>query len=1513
MPGKALAKDSEASTELTSLVVASGMFQHIPLVWKGGNATLVPGTDNIYHVDVSQANSEYLRISGTRKSPTAEVSIVDMTDPENKSGVNLDIKYDKGYKLGANNKFVENTEGNVFCTLENDKNPAKFLKASKGSNVFKVIVKDGEKKKENYLIVSYKKSNIGVRDNWPDKINILNGKTRELLSDEYQYGNTIMTKDKGIGVCGEDGKCKIPDEISSIRLQLEKSIAPPKDAFYDGIEEEFYRTNSYAVSINGSPWKQIGGNEISEELPLKQGLNIIQLVTNLIEKHQESRRINFGSITLLLYREGDNTYEVPTGEDTSIKSVKIYQGADNKAHATDKYSQLLDVNKLDENASVKVYSSNPYVYMFVETEDPGAEVSIPNSKYIDGGYLLKLDSNKDDSIPINIVPANKDLMNQGQYSIKINWEITEATLEDLQISGGKLTKPYKKNAKEYCLVPDSFDSKVSINYIPGKESNIEVYLNRLDSKPIEVSNNTIEVDPSKIHQVIFKVTALDGTTNNYIIAIERERSKDTSGEYSKTVEKASQLLNKSIEGYKEEQGKKMNKAYWGTFTMTGAGESLDGYYVYDVTNHNLKQGTDYAAIILQLVMIGENPYNYCGVNYVEGLKNCKDEIGSYGPYACNIWALYALDAAGYYDPELLNRVSEQAVDKNFDLDMRSWAIAAIQNHLDVEGMAEKSAVATERMKLYQYGTGINTAGFQNNFYPDGNMCSHACAIMALTSAGVNLEDEDWKVDGVSPIDAIAKRQTEDGKLWEIDFGGRYMESYNEQLMIALGGILNRSNVWIDQVLTLDKVEKLLNKAKEIKADKAIQDQIDEKVAKLQGLYDNNSGNALGMGEDYYALYDLVGLADESFKLDTFMGTEEEKAEVEAVINQIGEISEIEKLTYADKAKVEAAKSAYDRLKRVRVEGKSESTLLQHYVENSYILDEATKFIENEEKANKEKAEELTSAILKYKDVDSIKLEDKGRIEELKNQVNSLSKEVSALLTSETLDVLNAAVERITNLEAATPVILEIEKLEEGVTLLDGPFLKEVRAMYDSLTKTQKALVKNYSLLVSSEKEFSKLQVENVINQIKLLPEPSDLKKVLNGKVEETTITPKQIEQIAKAKATYDELKPEQHAIIEALEDGAALINKLSEDALIVEDYEGYIEAYLKPLIEKIKNFELPMNANQVGYAKEIVDGYDKNENSKTYLDSFPGIKDKIADIKKGIESWNKASKEADTVRKYFNEAMEASQENLISRDTVQAIKEALEKYEALKEKSEKAASLLENEISSIEGLKDKIYAKKKQLNEENKIARILGDIPWDVELEIKDVEGNKYDLLKSYLTKYKDASIVKAVSIKGSEIMSDGSLKEYIPESDYQATLFTHEDFSNKNVYVASLGSEGVNVLNNSISGSDVTFTLEGCDGEYAIGVKAVKKVEQTDDKITGGNGGKDANNNDSKPGNDNKLQSSNGGKKVNDSSDNSSGKYSSVPKTGDTIPMRMVMMMVVITVGCTIFIGAKRYKTANR
>ena len=97
-------------------------------------------------------------------------------------------------------------------------------------------------------------------------------------------------------------------------------------------------------------------------------------------------------------------------------------------------------------------------------------------------------------------------------------------------------------------------------------------------------------------------------------------------------------------------------------------------------------------------MLGQNPYDFDGVNYVEGLL--KEAVNqSFGGWANNIWALMALKAAGETIPDwLISTVKAQAQSDDFDLDMRGCALAAVSPWLT---SAEKAAIATQLHAVFR--------------------------------------------------------------------------------------------------------------------------------------------------------------------------------------------------------------------------------------------------------------------------------------------------------------------------------------------------------------------------------------------------------------------------------------------------------------------------------------------------------------------------------------------------------------------------------------------------------------------------------------------------------------------------------------------------------------------------------------------------------------------------------------------------------------------------------------------
>ena len=1293
IPLSVLAESSEKSVKIKDLYVAVGMPQFTPFdAWgtrrmKAVKAKVI-GDSNIYFAEVTNPPLAYTRISGTLEDAKADVDICDMTDPENGAKVDLTVTKGTGFtnEVAANKyKAIEASE-NPFSTLLKSTDRNKLLKAYYGTCVYKITVKNEQKSQEYYLVLS---SNKELQNSYLPKTVTLKNVQGEDLADAYQFGKGITQRTTSVGVSGVENVQNLPDDIERIKVALgQAAVDEPEKAYYKETAEGFYTADNYMVSLNGGEWKNITAGEVSPSFALKKGYNILQIVSGATEKLKKEREANsFGSCVLILYRDGQNTSEALNGINTGLKSITIYQAAEN-AEKAQKYHKLLDEKNVSVDATndltVDMYSSSPYVYIRTETEDSDATIDITSSQghaaEVNCGYFLKVNHEQDTEIFVNVIPSSGKETEAQLYKIPIKWQVTDCTFKDISVTdNGSLTSTYDPKTKEYYLIPDSYNRNVAIKASGAENAVVKAYINRPDAEGVLVENETVTVDPKTVHEVILSVTAEDGTENRYTIVIKRDKETN----FSNVEAKIEPVLKKSINKYKTENGKKMNANYWQTFAMTGAGESLDDYYVYDVTGHAKGQATDFAAVILELVMIGENPYDFDGYNYVEGLLNCKDEkTKSYGPYGCNIWALYALDAVGYYDADLVDTVARQACSTSFDMDMRGWALAAIQNHLNDTNVnvEEKSAFAVEAFKANQNGVGPIKGSFENSYYNNSNGLSHACAIMGLAAAKINLEDADWKSQGVSPLD----RYYNDGQPVAVP---------SEQPIIALSGLMTQSNVWIDQQLTVSKVNTLLAEARKCTGDSHYGQKISDGIEVLtEALGEKTSGAAIGCGEAYYALYDLVGKAVDGWKPNTFMGTEAEKAEVEAVIEKIDAITNAE----ASK-KVEAILAAQDAYEALG----SQRTLLSHYVKNADILEEyvaeyanVLEVIEAIDNLPETATTEAEAAILQAKALyDALEEAEKAgvynyskladllaQLAQLKDKAKAVSEQIDALPAAEQVtleneaaiaaaraaydalsdaekaavtnyDKLQAAEQQIGNIKAAAEVTQMIDAI--GEITLDNYETKyeqivTARSAYDNLTESAKALVTNLDTLKKAEETYQSMDedVKEVIAAINQLKDPlskssADMDaNALYGIWNEYTYV------VVNIRGLADELTKDKQAIVtnmKDLETAEAYIQKIKDYDQKLADQDtaaqiatgNYVQAKKLLSAEGFPKFEdydptkadkkdITEVADQVAQAKAVVDKL--TDEQKAALDEELGagtIKNlnDLADLAKAVEGY----------------------------------------------------------------------------------------------------------------------------------------------------------------------------------------------------------------------------------------------------------------------------------------------------
>ena len=203
-------------------------------------------------------------------------------------------------------------------------------------------------------------------------------------------------------------------------------------------------------------------------------------------------------------------------------------------------------------------------------------------------------------------------------------------------------------------------------------------------------------------------------------------------------------------------------------------------------------------------------------------------------------------------------------------------------------------------------------------------------------------------------------------------------------------------------------------------------------------------------------------------------------------------------------------------------------------------------------------------------------------------------------------------------------IADIPALEE-LTLEDDAFVKSVRGLYESLsTEVLKARVTNYTVLTGAEAKLTALKQEDLLELTRKLPDPG----TLEGHKEDGSdmeITEKSLQEIAAAVSRYQSMDEALQKVF--ANENPAEYRKLMDLKQIAEQYNGYIEEVLAPLVEEIASFELPVTKYNMGLAGDLLTRYQANEEAKTYLNSIAWedgtrLQDKMETVENQLSTLN---------------------------------------------------------------------------------------------------------------------------------------------------------------------------------------------------------------------------------------------------------------------------------------------------
>ena len=300
----------------------------------------------------------------------------------------------------------------------------------------------------------------------------------------------------------------------------------------------------------------------------------------------------------------------------------------------------------------------------------------------------------------------------------------------------------------------------------------------------------------------------------------------------------------------------------------------------------------------------------------------------------------------------------------------------------------------------------------------------------------------------------------------------------------------------------------------------------------------------GEGAEYTVTYTYGSKIAEGVKTLTASFTDENGVAAKAVEDLIAAIGKVEP-TEASKAKIDAARAAYDKLTDAQ----------KKLVKNLKVLTDAEAEYERLKKAAEDEAaakavDNLIAAIGKVEFTD----ESKGKIDAARAAYDKLTDAQKKLVSN--YDVLTAAEKEYARLvkeaedKAAAKAVDEAVAKLAPVTLNSGKAIEAARKAFDALTPAQKKLLdpKTEGKLVAAENEYKVLIKDNA--------DEMAAKEVEDKIARLQPVTKDSGKAIKDARSSYEALTPEQKALVS--KDSVAALDKAEKvyDMIIASTKPG---------------------------------------------------------------------------------------------------------------------------------------------------------------------------------------------------------------------------------------------------------------------------------------------------------------------------------------------------------------------
>lgn len=864
---------------------------------------------------------------------------------------------------------------------------------------------------------------------------------------------------------------KLSSDIKEVAVQIMRDGLLDENVTWSNIRNlPWLQSQANKVRMNGGEWQYFSGSDDkkgefwSPDLQLKKGLNILEVQAESWKGVIDDKGIGTlgydrrTSYIYLIEWDGEESEGIKSS-DTSLNYISVIQyGRGPKSVPLKEYKVAQDENgdyyiALPEQ--MPVYNKTTYdkIFFGVNPTDANATVSV-DSKVLLGNkagiyQIVKVTDAEGKNLDSFDVTVTAEDGSQKVYPIKLKHVSSDCSIKSLEVNGGSLSDidtgenlTYSEDKKVYCLSSD--DKKLKLKMDVDKNAVV-----KFNDEVITAGEDGVYSCDLKDMVNVLKIVAADGINNNSVYFVEKKKDGTLPlfGQTKKNIELAKSMLDTGWTKRSNDEIRNMTNTYWDVFMSYASNLSFKDAVVYNIDTHKFNQATDWAACILEAIIIGENPYDYGTehINLVEGLEKSKVGPNSYGAYANNHWAFMALKALGENmetdQKPLLNTMISLAYTVNDYKDTRAWAMAAVADYLTKEQMVELAVSLKENR---------NATGIWGNEFTDG------CQFTAIAGMNINIDYYDIKQEDGSYINILEKYKkekiTEDGKFTAQGLAPRYVKD----VIIGLGDIVNQSSAWANLRLTNAKLKTLLTQSEEVLK----QDNLDETAkAALQTAYDAAKAcesDEYGFGPQYYALRKALINASEKYNDHIRVCSWEDSQNIDIAISATASIGEV---SISSEELLNKARTAYDSISTDKAKA---------YVTNYAVLTDAeAKY----DKLFKEYIASLDEKIANLGDVDDLTLKDQAAVKEVKELYDALSDSQKKSLEN------GKTVQKAVNKMAALEVEALIEVIPEDVTLKNEKEIQVARKAYSELTTTQKRLVlsETYVKLTDAEKALKALK------------------------------------------------------------------------------------------------------------------------------------------------------------------------------------------------------------------------------------------------------------------------------------------------------------------------------------------------------------------------------------------------------------------------------------------------------